>query len=145
MTKPPRRYPIRFSRVNAVFLRVVGMSPRRSYVAVDGDRLQARAGWAFRAEFPRASVVDTRRTAYVWWAYGVHGWRGRWIVNGSGHGVVALRLDPPARARVLGFPVKLRELWVSLDDPDAFLAGTAPRARARPGRPDRPRTPRARP
>ncbi|GAA0926181.1 hypothetical protein [Pseudonocardia zijingensis] len=50
---------------------------------------------------------------------GVHGWGGRWAVNGSRAG--AVRLDPPSRARVCGIPVGLRTLWLSLADPDEFV------------------------
>jgi hypothetical protein len=122
------RFPIRFGRVFGVLSRPLGMGPRRSYVDVGDDAVGVRMGWAFRADVPRSSVVETRPLPYVWWAIGVHGWKGRWIVNGSGHGMVALRLEPPARARVLGAPVSLRELSVSVDDPAELRAALAPGA-----------------
>jgi hypothetical protein len=53
---------------------------------------------------------------------GVHGWAGRWLVNGSTKGVVAIDIDPPARGYVMGFPVRLRQLAVGLADPEGFLA-----------------------
>ncbi|HEX4984197.1 MAG TPA: hypothetical protein VFV63_21010, partial [Ilumatobacteraceae bacterium] len=56
------------------------------------------------------------------WGWGVHGWRGRWLVNGSSHGIVVVGIDPPAKARVLGVPVRLRELAISLEDPAGFAA-----------------------
>ena len=34
----------------------------------------------------------------------MHRWRGRWLVNGAAGPLVAIEIDPPARARVLGFP-----------------------------------------
>jgi len=37
-----------------------------------------------------------------------------------GDGNVECRLEPPQRARVLGVPVRLRQLLVSVDDPDAI-------------------------
>ena len=121
----PLRFPIRFHPVNAVLMRVMGMSRARSYVEIDGDGVRVRAGLAFRADIHRASIRTTQPRPYVWSAYGVHGWAGRWIVNGSGHGVVSLTIDPPARARVLGFPVRLRELWVSLVEPERLRAALA--------------------
>jgi hypothetical protein len=36
--------------------------------------------------------------------------------------MVAISIAPPARARMLGLRVSLRELRVSLDDPDALVA-----------------------
>ncbi len=53
---------------------------------------------------------------------GAHGWRGRWLVNGAGDGLVVIDISPPARARVTGVPVRLRELTVSVEDPDALAA-----------------------
>ena len=53
---------------------------------------------------------------------GVHGWRGRWLVNGAANGLVAVEIDPPACARVLGVPVRLRYVRVSVQDPDALVA-----------------------
>lgn len=120
------RFPISFGGLNGPFMAALGMSPHRSYVEIDGDTIRARMGWAFRSEIHGRAVVNVEKhRGYVWWAYGVHGGRGRWIVNGSGHNIVKLKIDPPARARVLGVRIKLRELWVSLRDPDGFLAATS--------------------
>jgi hypothetical protein len=46
-------------------------------------------------------------------------------VNGSRAGSVRLDVEPPARAHVCGVPVRLRTLWLSLTDPDSFLAALA--------------------
>jgi hypothetical protein len=53
---------------------------------------------------------------------GVHGWRGAWLVNGAASGLVSITVDPPVRAWAVGVPVRLRQLTVSLEDPDAFRA-----------------------
>jgi hypothetical protein len=42
-------------------------------------------------------------------------------VNGSGSGIVSIALEPRQRGYVLGFPVKLRELLVSVEDPSGLL------------------------
>jgi hypothetical protein len=117
-----KRFPIHFGRFNAGLMGPLGMGRGRSYVDVTDDELRVRMGWAFRATIPRSSIVQIGRRGYVWWAYGVHAWRGRWIVNGSGHNVVTLRIDPPARAGVPWGAWKVSELLVSLDDPDGFVA-----------------------
>ncbi|MEW6154975.1 MAG: hypothetical protein AB1673_13465 [Actinomycetota bacterium] len=116
------RYPIRFHPFHAVLMGALGMGRRVSWVEVTDDRVEVRMGIGFRATVPRASIVGAARHGRVWTAWGVHGWSGHWIVNGSGLGVVEVRIDPRARARVLGVKVTLRKLWVSLDDPDGFLA-----------------------
>lgn len=58
----------------------------------------------------------------------VHGFAGRWLVNGSGEGILALDLEPAQQARVLGVPVRLRQLLVSVDDPDALAERLGKRA-----------------
>jgi hypothetical protein len=80
-------------------------------------------GWAFRAAIPHAGVAKVRRWQGRWcWAIGIHtNFRGRWLVNGSCKGIVALDVDPPARARAL-VPIKIRMLGVSLADPDGFVS-----------------------
>jgi hypothetical protein len=52
---------------------------------------------------------------------GVHGWRGRWLVNGAGRPLVGIDLDPAPRAYVTGFPVRLRRVVVSVADADALI------------------------
>ena len=53
---------------------------------------------------------------------GVHGWRGRWLVNGASAPLVGIVLHDPVPARVLGFRIHLREVIVSVDDPDGLVA-----------------------
>ncbi|HEX6597448.1 MAG TPA: hypothetical protein VF045_10960 [Acidimicrobiales bacterium] len=119
----PQRFPIRFSPLNRVLLTVLAAGPRNSYVEIGDDgQVRARMGFSFSATFPLASVTSCSRRGYVWWAIGVHGGGGRWIVNGTGREMVTIGIEPAVRARVLGFPVKLRDLWVSLEDPDGFCS-----------------------
>lgn len=74
-------------------------------------------GWGFRATFPLRAVVSTRVVAQRPISRGVHGFAGRWLVNGSGDGILEIHLDPTQRGYVLGFPVRLRRLMVSVADP----------------------------
>ena len=93
---------------------------------VDDDVVRVRMGFAFRAQFPRASITDVRSYWGVVGGVGVHGWRGRWLVNGSATGLVTMEINAPGRARVLGIPVQLRNLRVSVESPEelvAFLRG----------------------
>jgi hypothetical protein len=45
-----------------------------------------------------------------------------WLVNTSSRGMVSVTLDPPVRARTLGFPLRVKRLRLSLADPKAFIA-----------------------
>jgi hypothetical protein len=116
-----RRFPIRFG-VFRPLLWILGAGPGLSDVTISEDRLRARMGWMFRADVPLASVAGAKLHQGMVGGIGVHGWRGLWLVNGGIKGVVDVTIDPPARARVLGVPVKLRELQVSLESPEEFVA-----------------------
>jgi hypothetical protein len=52
----------------------------------------------------------------------VHYRFGRWLVNASVKGLVKLRIDPAAPARVWTMSVPVSELWVGVTDPDALVA-----------------------
>jgi hypothetical protein len=119
------RIPIRFGRWKPVLI-VLGWTPRRSYLEVDPDRVGVRMSWGFHADVPRPSIRSVRRVGNAVMSIGVHGWRGRWLVNGAFGPLVALEIDPPVRARVSGIPIRLRELLVSVDDPDAVVAELSP-------------------
>lgn len=108
-------------------LALLGMGPGVSDVETGPRELRVRMGWGFRTTIPASSVSGVHRDRDMWWGIGVHGWAGRWLVNGSVRGIVRIEVDPPARAWVIGVPVRLRELFVSLDDPDGFVAALSSR------------------
>ncbi|HZI45659.1 MAG TPA: hypothetical protein VFD53_10585 [Ilumatobacter sp.] len=116
------RFAIGYSRWNKRFLGLLGLGPRFSEVVVDDANLRVRMGWAFHAEVPRADIRRVAATERPFFAWGVHGWRGRWLVNGSSDGIVGVEVDPPARAWTLGIPFRLRTVHISLADPNAFIA-----------------------
>ena len=112
---------LRYERWFLPFSVPFGLGPKRSEVRVDGDTLRVKMGWGFRADIPLASIANAEPNDDRVYSWGVHGWRGRWLVNGSSNGVVELTIDPPARAYVMGAPVTLRTLWVAVTDPDALI------------------------
>ena len=127
------RFPIRFTGANKA-MRFIGMAPSSSDVRLDGDHVHVRMGWAFALTFPRSAVRHVGPDEGLVTGWGVHGWRGSWLVNGSSGGLVRVELSPPARARLLVFSVKVRVLRVSVEDPTALIAaltgdsGQAPQA-----------------
>ncbi|MDQ6726913.1 MAG: hypothetical protein M3066_12210 [Actinomycetota bacterium] len=116
-----RTFPIRYGMFRPL-LSVLGAGPAFSGVDVDGSRMRARMGWWFRADVPRTSVTGARSYTGFVTGIGVHGWRGRWLVNGAARGLVDVDIDPPARAHVLGVPVRLRTLRVSVESPEELIA-----------------------
>ena len=120
----PARFPIRFSSGNGILFRALLIPPSGSFVELGADTIRVRLAWAFSARIPRRLVgtAGPGKAPAIRFTAGAHGWGGRWLVNGAPDGIVALGLTEPVRAFVAGFPIRLRHLSVSLDDPDAFLA-----------------------
>ncbi len=76
----------------------------------------------FRAEVPLSSITGVKPHTGLVGGIGVHGGRGRWLVNGGIKGIVDISIDPPAQARVLGVRVRLRELQVGVESPEELSA-----------------------
>jgi hypothetical protein len=121
---PTRRFAFSYG-VFRLLLSVLGMGPAFSSVELDGENLRVRMGWAFRATIPVAHITGTRPRQGLVGGIGVHGWRGRWLVNGATTGLLTLTIDPPARALAVFVPTRLRALTLSLEDPDGLSAALA--------------------
>lgn len=119
-------FTISYARGLLPLLRPVGMGPRHTKITLDDAELHVRMGWAFRAVVPRASIRSVNRDTAPVTGWGVHGWRGTWLVNGSSRGVVRIDIEPPTTARMLGITVQLHTLRLSLTDPAAFITALTP-------------------
>ena len=118
-----KTFTIRYTGINRPILSLVGLGPRWSGVTVTDAEVRVRMSWAFNAAIPRDRITEAVRAKKpALFGWGVHGWRGRWVVNGSDDGIVRLTIDPPIHARILIFAIKPHQLFISLDDPDGFLA-----------------------
>ena len=117
------RYDISFDGWYRALSTMVGLPPSASYLRVDGQQVEVRMGWAFRSRFPRSEVASVSELGRKPLSRGVHGFAGRWLVNGSGRGVACIRLRATQRAHVLGFPIRLKCLMVSVADPFALASG----------------------
>ncbi|HEY7104948.1 MAG TPA: hypothetical protein VH986_00950 [Acidimicrobiia bacterium] len=127
----PVRFPMRFTGLNRAMV-LLGVVPELCRVELDEAELRVRMSWVFHLDAPRASVRDARADHAPVLGWGAHGWRGRWLVNGSSSGLVRLELEPAARGFTAGVPVRVRVLRVSVEDPDALVE--ALRTRGAPGR-----------
>lgn len=126
-----RAFSLSFNRLLRAVMVPILAGPRRCKVVVGRDRLDVSmgvGGWAFATSVPRSSIVEVTPVDGPVWGWGAHGWRGRWLVNGSSRGLVRLTVVPVGRARCLVFPIRLRQLTLSLDDPDGFAAALSPQA-----------------
>src|SRR5215831_10852059 len=105
MTTRRERFPIRFDAWYRALSTAVLVSPSDSYVEVDGEEVFVKMAWVFRARFARSAIDIAGPRGGRPISRGVHGFRGRWLVNGSGQGLISIQLRPPQSGYVLGVPV----------------------------------------
>ena len=122
MSGSTQRFPIRFDSWYATMSRLLFMPPSKAFVDLDPIEVRVHMGWAFDARFERSAISAIAPVTKRPSSRGAHGSMGRWLVNGSPEGILVMDLDPPQRARTMGIPVKLRQIMVSFEDPDAFRA-----------------------
>jgi hypothetical protein len=122
MNDSAARFPIRFNAWFKVMSNALLLAPSRSFVEVSGDEVRVQMAWGFHARFPRSAVSSAEPVELAPISRGVHGFAGTWLVNGSGDRILELQLQPKQRAWVMGFPVSLRKLLVSVDDPSALAS-----------------------
>jgi hypothetical protein len=116
-----QRFAIRFNPWLLPLFWISGLGQGSSLVELGPHQLHVRMGWAFRARIPRSAILRPRRGGDLWFSIGVHGGFGVWAVNGSAKGTVWFDIDPPTRARAVGFPIRLRRLALGVEDPERFL------------------------
>ncbi|HEY6277645.1 MAG TPA: hypothetical protein VIX86_15075 [Streptosporangiaceae bacterium] len=95
-------------------------------VEVSPGEIQVRMG-DYKLSVPRSSIRSVSRSrARLRGTTGVHGGRGRLLINGSEDGLVELALEPPCyTGRTLNTMFvneKVTSLILSLVDPDGFIA-----------------------
>jgi len=103
---------------------VVGAPPSTARIVIEDGVLRVQMGWFwFRATVPLRSIAHARRAGNAWFSVGIHtDAMGGWIVNGSPLGMVHLTIEPGAEGRFAGLPIQVSNLWLSLEEPDAFVA-----------------------
>jgi hypothetical protein len=123
-----QRFPIHFDAWYGILSSALFLPPSSSYIEIGDGEVRVKMGWAFRSRFPKTSVVSAARAHIKPLSRGVHGFAGRWLVNGSGQAILTIDLAPAQRGYVMGFPVRLRQLMVSVREPEllaAALTGSA--------------------
>ena len=113
------RIPIRYGTRGAGCSRSSCCPPGRRTCGSTATSVKVRMGWAFRTKFARSDVTDVAKHR----PGGEHR-RARLEGPVARQRRAPADRDDPARAtvrgRVVGFPVTVRELWVSVDDRDVL-------------------------
>ena len=122
-----------------------GGGPGRGGVEVDSAVLRVRMP-DFHLDIPRGSVRSAARSDHqTRGTIGVHGRRGRCLVNGSHDGLVELVIDPPCylprQLSTVFRKMKVSSLIISLVDPDGFIAAVGGDRGLRPTMPQARRSP----
>jgi len=114
-------FSLRYGAASRWLLTILAVGPARSGAAVGDSDVAVTMGWGFGGRAPLGSVASARPIQDTFAVTrGVHGWRGDWLVNGAADGIVDVRFEPPMKAHVMGFPVRVRRLRLSVDDPEGF-------------------------
>lgn len=108
-------------------LTLLGATRRGSFLEVEEGALEARFGPMFDQtyRFDELSSVSLHSRQIPWYRTGI-GWRTN-LVNAialisSPRNVVKIALKQPRLTWLVGIPVRMKDLYVSLEDPDRFLA-----------------------
>jgi hypothetical protein len=118
---PESFFAVSYSPVLLHLFKVLGMGPAHSGAWVGPESVRVVMGWAFRATIPRSAVRKIMPDSDAVTGWGVHGWRGYWLVNGSSSGLVRIEIEPAADASVVGIPVKLKTLRLSVTSPGELI------------------------
>ena len=112
-----QHFKIRYSGPRRILNTVLGIGPGVSGIEVGPDTVSVSVGWAFSASIPRAAIRSAE------------------LANGeAGSSVTSLAIDPATKARSIVFPVRLRRLIVSVEDPQGLITALAKPDKPDPGR-----------
>ena len=115
------KFPIRLDGVWRAPLLVIGATPKRAFVEIEGDVISCRYGW-WRDRIALADIVSAKPMPWRWyWGIGMRIAPDRTLgLIGSTKGVVVMQLQQE-RVFKVPFKMRFRHLAVSLEDPDAFM------------------------
>ncbi len=115
------RYPIKRSKFWGWALLVIGATDTSSYIDIGPDEVIAQFGWK-RIVVKRDDITHAERSRWPWW--GGIGWRSdlRHSIGLIGALSPIIRIHMRSRrTQLLGIPIALTDLYISVDDPDAVL------------------------
>lgn len=130
----PRLFELKYrraglDRLGAFTDTVLGGGPGLSGATVTAQEIQVRVP-GFTLDIPRDSVQSASRSdRNLHGTTGVHGGKGRWLVNGAPDGLVELTISPPCYTRrslaTLYQRAAVTSLTLSLVDPAGFIEAVA--------------------
>ena len=114
----------------AWLMTITGMARSISYIEVANANLTVIMGWGFRmkARLEQIESAELLEGPIPWsLGIGVHGWAGEWAANATRRPHVVIKFKSRQRARVCGFPVRVRVLHLCPEEPERLLGALQPR------------------
>jgi hypothetical protein len=125
-------FAMRYDRWYRPLATALGMGPKRTVIRVDGETLHVKHGWAFRLDIPLSDIASASKPSMRPLSWGVHSGGDMWMVNASRDGLVELKLAKPVTSKSVKLQSsswgEVRTLYLSLEDPDGFVAAVNPNA-----------------
>jgi hypothetical protein len=122
-------FAMRYDRWYRPLATALGLGPGRTLIRVADGVLQVKNGWAFNLDVPLQDITSARLAPRRPLSWGVHVGGDIWVVNGSRHGMVELKLSRPATSKSVTLLSnrwgEVRTLYLSVTEPDAFVAALA--------------------
>lgn len=116
-------FPILVTQFSQVLMIPFGVTRRRAFAELHDGELHVRFGPMFDERFPLDNIEAVEVSIWPRWA-GVGprtDFRGRVGLVGSYSNTVRLTLKEPMAVHLFLLPVTCRKLYLSLEDPDAFV------------------------
>jgi hypothetical protein len=130
-------FPMKVDRPSRVLVAGLGAGHKGPRVTASSSTVDVRMGWGFHATLAREDVASARPLTgglgelpgplRLSGLRGVNYWRGTALVNGAGTDLVEITLDRPSWVRLGPFPVRMRRLIVSAEDPSGLVAALNPK------------------
>lgn len=123
------RFNLTYNAASRIVLTLLGAGPGKGHVDVSGDTVHAKLGWSGSITMPRADIASVEEIDRIpwWFGVGMHGdFRGSWAINGASTGAVKITMRRPSSGRVLFVPVRATTVYVSLEEPERFVATLSP-------------------
>jgi hypothetical protein len=126
----PVDFAMRYDRWYRPLATAFGLGPKRTTIQVADDTLHVKYGWAFNLDIPLQDIKSAHLVSARPLAWGVHSTGDGWMVNASRDGIVEIKLARPVSSKSVRRQSsswgEVRCLYLSLVDPDSFIAAVKP-------------------
>jgi hypothetical protein len=136
MTARPKRqrFPMRLTLLGRLMAAPLVVKKERAYVDVTERDVHVLFAPAFDERFPLSQIEEAVPAVWPIWA-GIGprtNFRGAVGIVGSYRNTVELRFKEAQEVRVVAMPVKCERLYISMEDPEAFIAALTARLEQKP-------------